>query len=100
MTAASATPAATDPTLLADLADLLRRAGHAHHLAYLTAGGVDPDWAIWYAGYPRAHLGDRLGAVLSRSELVYRLLKAEQAHTASGAGTPWPEFYSPILVEG
>jgi NAD(P)H-hydrate epimerase len=86
--------------LQSEIAELLRRAGHAHHQAYLTADGVDPDWAIWYAGFLQAHLGDRLGAVLSRSELVYRLLKAEKAHVASGAATPWPEFYAPIVIEG
>jgi NAD(P)H-hydrate epimerase len=95
--AAAIAPAAV---LLTEIADLLRRTGHAHHQPYLTADGVDPDWAIWYAGYLQAHLGDRLGTILSRSELVYRLLKAEKAHVASGGETPWPEFYAPILVEG
>lgn len=97
---AMTTEPATDAALLADLADLLRRAGHAHHQAYLTADGIDPDWAIWYAGYLQAHLGDRVGTVLSRSELVYRLVKAEKAHAGSGDGMSWPEFYAPILVEG
>lgn len=99
MTATPTTPA-TDAVLLTEIADLLRRAGHAHHQAYLATDGGDPDWAIWYAGYLQAHLGDRLGAVLSRSELVYRLLKAEKAHVAADTDTPWPEFYAPILVEG
>ena len=99
MTATTTTPA-TAAALLTELADLLRRAGHAHHRTYLATDGGDPDWAIWYAGYLQAHLGDRLGEVLSRSECVYRLLKAEKAHAATGNGTPWPEFYAPILVEG
>ena len=96
LTAASA----VDPMPQTEIAELLRRAGHAHHQAYLTTDGVDPDWAIWYAGYLQAHLGDRLGVVLSRSELVYRLLKAEKAHGASGGATSWPEFYAPIVIEG
>jgi NAD(P)H-hydrate epimerase len=99
MTSTTTTPA-DDPAQLAEITELLRRTGHAHHQAYRSTDGVDPEWAIWYAGYLQAHLGDRLGAVLARGEFVYRLLKAEKEHARDGGNTPWPEFYAPILVAG
>lgn len=90
----------TDSPLLTEIADLLRQTGRAHHRAFISTDGGEPEWAIWYAGYLQAHLGDRFGTVLSRSELTYRLIKAEKEHVRFGGGTPCPEFYAPILVEG
>ena len=99
MTLLAARPA-TDAALLAEITDLLRRTGRAHHRAFVSADGSDPDWAIWYAGYLQAHLDDRLGTFLSRGEITYRLIKAEKDHLRFGGGTPWPEFYARILAEG
>jgi len=53
-----------------------------------------PEWAIWYAGHLQAHLGDRLGRRLTRSELTYLLIKAERTHAASRSAEPWNDYYA------
>lgn len=80
-----------------EIADLLRQTGEAHHEAYRETDGVDPEWAIWYAGYIQAHIGDRLGGRITRSELVYQLLRAEkvQANTTED----WPTAYARVLLQ-
>ncbi len=87
-----------DKRLLSELAALLRETGEAHHAAYRTTDGVDPEWAIWYAGYVQAHLAGRLGEDVSRSDLVYLLIRAEREFTAAGSDLPWPEFYARVLL--
>jgi len=76
------------------LASLLEQAGQRHHAAYLEADGVDPEWALWYAGYLQAHLWDDAGSVPTRSRLVYLLIDAERTHAAAGSTDAWPRFYA------
>jgi NAD(P)H-hydrate epimerase len=84
----------------ADLEELISSAAHAHHQAYLESDGVDPDWAMYYAGYLEAHLGNRLGRQASRSELTYLLIKAQRAHDAADDGTPFNGYYASVLLAG
>ena len=81
------------------LADLLEETGRRHHAAFKDADGVDPEWALWYAGYVQAHLWDEAGSVPSRSELVYLLIGAERAYVTSGNEVAWPRFYARRLLE-
>ena len=82
---------------VAEIADLLRRTGEAHHEAYRETDGADPEWPIWYAGYIQAHIGGRLGASITRSELVYRLISAEKAQAT--ATEDWPTAYARVLLD-
>lgn len=84
----------------ADLARLSVEAGHAHHAAYIESDGVDPDWPLYYAGYLEAHLGDRLGRRVSRSELTYLLVKAQREHDALADGSPFDRYYASVLLAG
>lgn len=42
------------------LAKLFQEAGKAHHEAFATTDGVDPEWPIWYADYLVEPLRSRL----------------------------------------
>lgn len=84
---------------LDEIVALLRQTGEAHHDAYRETDGADPEWAIWYAGYIQAHLGNRLGASITRSELVYRLLLAEKEQARGGSAEEWPTAYARVLLD-
>ena len=43
-----------------ELAALFMETGKHHHEAYETSDGVDPEWALFYAGYLQTRLWDRL----------------------------------------
>lgn len=81
------------------LAALLKETGEAHHHAYAATDGVDPEWASWYAPYLQTHIGDGLGQGLTRSEIVYLLLKAERAQAAARDSSPWPDYYAGAMLE-
>jgi len=83
-----------------ELADLLTETGQAHHRAYLDTDGVDPEWASWYSPYLQTRLGERLGRTVTRSELIYLLLKAQREHDAAEDGYAWPLFYARVLRGG
>ena len=104
----------SDPISERELARLIAATGRAHHAAFSATDGVDPDWALWYAGHLQATLWDRLGGVPSRSELTYLLVGADRAYAAAGqsdqgglgdqAGQAaedrgdWPTFYARHIV--
>lgn len=81
-----------------DLADLLVETGRHHHAAYADSDGVDPEWALWYAGYLQARIWDRAGTLPTRSQLVYLLLRGEAELAADGGHTPWPQYYAGVLL--
>jgi NAD(P)H-hydrate epimerase len=81
-----------------ELAELFREAGHRHHEAFAGSDGADPEWALWYAGYLQAHLWDRLGRVLTRSEIVYLLVASDLEARAQGVAD-WPSFYAERFLE-
>ena len=83
-----------------ELAALVSDAGHAHHAAYIESDGIDPDWAMYYAGYLEAHLGDRLGRKASRSELTYLLIKAQREHDALPDARPFADYYAGVILAG
>lgn len=80
------------------LADLLMETGHHHHQAYIDSDGVDPEWALWYAGYLQARMWDRAGALPTRSQLIYLLLRGEMELAEAGTDTPWPQYYAGIIL--
>ncbi len=84
---------------LDSLADLLRKAGHAHHEAFVEANAVHPEWPIWYAGYLQTKVWDRLGRIVTRSEWTYWLVGADRAFNAAGKPGEWPEFYARYILD-
>jgi len=81
-----------------EVAAMLKKTGDAHHSAYHATDGTDPEWASWYAGHFQALLGDGLGHPITRSEIVYLLLKAERAQAASGSDEAWPVYYAKLIL--
>ena len=80
------------------LSDLLKRTGDAHHAAYKTTDGTDPEWASWYAGHLQTLLGDGLGRSITRSEIVYLLCKAQKDQDSSGSTEPWTGYYAKLIL--
>ena len=90
----------SDPIGALELAELLQETGRHHHAAYASSNGVDPEWASWYAPYLQARLGERLGTLPTRSELIYLLVAAEKALQDRGAGAePWADSYAAFILE-
>ena len=77
-----------------ELTSILRDAGPAHHQAYITSDGTDPEWPLWYAGYLQTRLWDGLGRLPSRSELVHLLIECDRAFRADAIANDWPPFYA------
>ncbi len=83
-----------------ELAALFMETGKHHHAAYKAADGVDPEWALFYAGYLQTRLWDRLGRLPTRSELIHFLLEADKAFQATGKEyMEWPAFYANLCIE-
>jgi hypothetical protein len=88
-----------DADRVTHLAALLREAGSAHHQAYRHAGGEDPEWPIWYAGWLYERIGGLFSTPVTRSELTYLLVAAERARGATDPGGDWPTFYARFILE-
>lgn len=86
-----------DLTQLDELAALLEATGEAHHAAFEETDGGDPEWASWYAAYLQAHLEDRLGRWITRSELTYLLVRAAREHTPDDG--PWARAYAELILD-
>ncbi len=85
-------------TAVTALADLLIETGHAHHQAFLSTDGEDPEWPLWYAEYLEPRIAPLLGMRPTRSRLVQCLLNADERHTGSGATEPWSRSYAQYIL--
>lgn len=75
-----------------ELADALRAAGEAHHVAFESTDGYDPDWGHWYARFVFEH--DSVPA-MSQEELAARLFELAE----NDPGTePWSLHYARSLL--
>jgi hypothetical protein len=83
------------------VAALLDEVSETHHRVYRITDGTDDDWASWYADWllNLSELPELLGRRPIRSHLVHALVQLDRDHTASGADTPWPEYYAHGLVD-
>ena len=83
-----------------ELAALFMDTGQHHHKAYQASDGVDPEWALFYAGYLQARIWDRLGEVPTRSQLIHFVVEADRAFGATGKEyMEWPRFYAKLYIE-
>ena len=83
-----------------ELAALFMETGQHHHKAYELSDGVDPEWALFYAGYLQTRIWDRLGEVPTRSQLIHFLVEADSAFGATGKEyMEWPGFYAKLYLQ-
>jgi hypothetical protein len=80
------------------LADLFRETGRAHHQAFQATDGADPDWPIWYADYLIGKLPEHLGVRLTKSDLVYLLVRLHHEQAAEAPGSDWTRYYARMLA--
>lgn len=78
---------------------LFEESGRAHHVAFASTNGTDPDWPLWYAQYIHEPLAKILCADHTVTELVVALVEAEADHEGRFPDEPWPEFYAKFFCE-
>ena len=85
--------AATDDAVINEVAELIHQAGEAHAY-HVPTGSIGSGPVV--LGLAQAHLGDRLGPDLTRSELCYLLVRADREF---GAEDGWSQKYAKMLIE-
>ncbi|MGI9271202.1 MAG: glutaredoxin family protein [Woeseiaceae bacterium] len=82
-----------------NVADLFLETGQAHHAAFESTDGADPEWPIWYAEHMQEQISDVLETPFTKSQLVYCVMDADFEHAARDPDSDWPEFYATQFVE-
>src|SRR5215467_13949126 len=91
-----------DPVGGGSLARLLGETAEAHHRAFISTDGADPDWPAWYAKHLLDHGFERFttDSTLSARALADLLTAADRKYRSDGAPEPWEDYYARILLEG
>ena len=91
----------TDRTDRTDaLAGILERAHHVHAMVAEKTGGVDADWALFYAWWLLnwSDFAEALGRTPSLAELTVELTNLDAAYRAGPQTQPWPRAYAESLA--
>jgi hypothetical protein len=82
------------------VSELLHEAAEVHHVVYRITDGADDDWASFYADWLTRHseLGEVLGTIPVRSELVHELVECDRAYGEAAPDEPWEPWYSSRMV--
>ena len=78
--------------------ELFRETGHAHHEAFSDIDGADPEWPAWYAERLHRRLCTLLQADLTRSELVYLLIRVSSKQPLDAPGANWARYYAKFFI--
>jgi hypothetical protein len=81
------------------LVNLFDETKKAHGVAFAAANGEDAEWPLWYADYLMDKLLPLLSKPLTKSELVYVLVKLSKEHALESPDSKWTEYYAKFLVE-
>lgn len=85
-----------DPDLHHVLVGRLITTARAHHTA---TGGVNPQWAQWYAEYLLDDLNNTLGTDLETADLADWLDRADRRYNEESPDTSWPKAYATWLLD-
>ncbi len=88
---------ASDSETRSDLVSYLVSTAKAHHVA---TGGVNPQWAEWYAEHLITDVNRLLDVDMSVDELAEWLIGADQRYREESPGLSWPKAYSSWLLAG
>ena len=88
----------TSTTTHQQLAELFHQAKEAHFKAHLATDGADPEWPLWYADYLLDPLRQILQVDLTKSELVYLLVKVDREQRENAPHENWTEYYASFCL--
>lgn len=80
------------------LVELFHQAKQAHFQAHIATDGADADWPLWYADYLLEPLRKILDEGLTKSELVYLLVKVDREQRESAPQADWTEYYAEFCL--
>lgn len=79
--------------------ELLIETKKEHDQAFTETNGEDPEWPMWYAGYLKEKLTALLNIEITKSELIYLLISAEEKRKKSKAKKEWQKYFSDFLIK-
>jgi hypothetical protein len=82
-----------------ELERLFRETASAHHQAFLSTDGYDPQWPEWYADYLHAELSKQLNSTFTRSQLADLLVEADQKYRDARPEIGWEHYYADFFVK-
>ena len=78
------------------LSRLLAGTARAHHAA---TGGVNANWAQWYAKHLAGQIDEYVGFSPTTAVIEGWLVAAEQAHGKEDPEGRWPPFYAAHIID-
>lgn len=80
------------------LMELFHQAKQAHFQAHIDTDGADPEWPLWYADYLLEPLRRILQVDMTKSELVYLLVKVDREQRESAPQADWTDYYATFCL--
>ena len=84
-----------DSELFTSVAGLMVDTARAHHAA---TGGINAQWAQWYAERMVGDLNELTGTGLEADELAAWLTEADQRYRSEDQPRSWPKMYATWLL--
>lgn len=81
---------------LHELIGYLIETARAHHAA---TGGVNPQWAEWYAARAIDDVNGVISSEMSSEELASWLAEADERYRSEAPDMSWPKAYATWLIE-
>jgi NAD(P)-dependent dehydrogenase (short-subunit alcohol dehydrogenase family) len=85
----------TDSNLTSEIARHMANTARAHHEA---TGGVNPQWADWYAERLVDDVNEALGSDMDVAELAAWLADADRRYREEPREESWPKVYAGWLI--